>query len=653
MESGNVTAPGVFSEFLGQAAYAFSEVQPYLPMYLHLILSALFPIFTGAHSSLTRPSSAAKPPKKSKKEHGHDEEDDDDEESIQKMEGLSNSDAIMFPLLAGSTLAGLYFLIKWMGPALINKVLNWYFSAMAIFSVGKLLNDSFAVVESFCWPQYYADDGVIWKVNSSQRRAVEINHGSDHTNACSRSSPLPGILGRVSLPPSISSLLWFLRDLPSTKYSLCAHVAKIVSFKVKVTLRTIFSAALGLVVVLISNFVSKAWWLTNLQGFAFSYSALQLMSPTTFGTGSLILAALFFYDIYFVFFTPMMVTVATNLDVPIKLLFPRPPQEGETVRKLAMLGLGDIVLPGIMIGLALRFDLYMHYLKKQTKSSSPASAEITAEDQEKPTAGSTIRKEPYRSVTSHWGNSFWTSSWTGRSLLFAAPPPTKQASPTVRRALIPTFSKPYFYASIVGYVAGMCATLGVMQVFRHAQPALLYLVPGVLTSVWLTALLRGELKQMRDFSDASEEEPEDEKKRLEEEAAKKDDKTSKSDEKLPWWKDLLGFQAKDSNTKRTENKSTNNTEKGDGLTKPKSKGEDEKDNKQKSGDSASKESFSFSITRVPHSWQAKRKASSPPDSDDAAVVVDSKSDDNTPRWRGAKLVDGNKEERPGKRLRTS
>ena len=32
---------------------------------------------------------------------------------------------------------------------------------------------------------------------------------------------------------------------------------------------------------------------------------------------------LFFYDIFWVFFTPVMVTVAKSFDAPIKLLFPR------------------------------------------------------------------------------------------------------------------------------------------------------------------------------------------------------------------------------------------------------------------------------------------------------------------------------------------
>jgi minor histocompatibility antigen H13 len=55
---------------------------------------------------------------------------------------------------------------------------------------------------------------------------------------------------------------------------------------------------------------------------------------------------------------------------------------------------------------------------------------------------------------------------------------------------------------MIGYVIGMLATLGVMSVFQHAQPALLYLVPGVLISLWGTALLRGELTEMWEFSEA-------------------------------------------------------------------------------------------------------------------------------------------------------
>jgi minor histocompatibility antigen H13 len=62
-------------------------------------------------------------------------------------------------------------------------------------------------------------------------------------------------------------------------------------------------------------------------------------------------------------------------------------------------------------------------------------------------------------------------------------------------------------------------TLGVMMVWNHAQPALLYLVPGVLGSLWLTALARGELDLMWSYTeDIGEEEKSKDKKKSDKEA---------------------------------------------------------------------------------------------------------------------------------------
>jgi len=50
-----------------------------------------------------------------------------------------------------------------------------------------------------------------------------------------------------------------------------------------------------------------------------------------------------------------MVTVAKSFDAPIKLLFPKD-LWAETLQ-FSMLGLGDIVIPGVFIALLLRFDV--------------------------------------------------------------------------------------------------------------------------------------------------------------------------------------------------------------------------------------------------------------------------------------------------------
>lgn len=79
-------------------------------------------------------------------------------------------------------------------------------------------------------------------------------------------------------------------------------------------------------------------------------NAIQLLSLDSFKTGMILLSGLFFYDIFWVFYTPVMVSVAKSFDAPIKLLWPRDiiGYILNTLEKVnfTMLGLGDIVIPG-------------------------------------------------------------------------------------------------------------------------------------------------------------------------------------------------------------------------------------------------------------------------------------------------------------------
>jgi len=92
----------------------------------------------------------------------------------------------------------------------------------------------------------------------------------------------------------------------------------------------------------------------------------------SFRTGLILLGGLFLYDIWWVFGTNVvsllwiavwnnsnnvvqMVDVATNIDLPIKLLWPKS-QTFATNAGYTMLGLGDVVVPGLFIAMALRYD---------------------------------------------------------------------------------------------------------------------------------------------------------------------------------------------------------------------------------------------------------------------------------------------------------
>jgi len=163
---------------------------------------------------------------------------------------------------------------------------------------------------------------------------------------------------------------------------------------------------------------TKHWIANNIFGLAFSIQGVAMLSLGSYRVGCILLGGLFFYDIFWVFGTDVMVTVAKSFDAPIKLLFPK--QLFAETLEFSMLGLGDIVIPGVFIALLLRFDARRANNKK-------------------------------------------------------------------------VFSKLYFYTCYIGYFVGLLTTIGVMHVFKAAQPALLYLVPACIGSSFMLALIRGEL----------------------------------------------------------------------------------------------------------------------------------------------------------------
>lgn len=479
---------GYFLQAIGfWYGYYISEHKDFILMALHLLLSALFPIYTGAHASLTRPPSAAKPSHHKARSPGTatppDLEDDDllDEP---KMDGMRPTDAIWFPVMAGLTLTGLYYLIKWLeDPQLINKIMTWYFSSIGVFGVGNLAAHSLNVVSSFVFPSSWAGEGRIYTLNptlqtqgyNTKQEIAQLGpsdnmrkhvHFAEH-----KTNPFPGFLSTINFGKALTAELWTLRQLLTQRWIFRLHIHPLISTKSRIRLTDMLGLLVGMLVIGLYNILDKPWYMTNIIGFGFCYGTLQILSPTTFWTGTMVLAGLFVYDIVMVFYTPMMVTVATSLEVPIKLVLPGP--------RGGMLGLGDIVLPGLMMALALRFDLYLHFLR-QSKVLPGTGKDGTPKRQ---------LADYQTPATSYIGELWWTKS------LKAA------RSRALRDA---DFRKPYFHASIVGYVVGMATTMVILQVYNHAQPALLYLVPAVLGSLWGTALVRGEIGLMWRFTEGGE-----------------------------------------------------------------------------------------------------------------------------------------------------
>jgi len=207
---------------------------------------------------------------------------------------------------------------------------------------------------------------------------------------------------------------------------------------IEINLPGIISALLALFVGH-QYFTSKHWTLNNILGICFILQGISMFSIGSFKIAAILLIGLFFYDVFWVFGTPVMVTVAKKLDGPIKLLFPRSLEKNSEGKiNLSLLGLGDIVIPGFLVSFMLRFDA--------VRSRVPT---------------------PYSPMTS-------------------------------------SFPKPYFHTILISYLIGLATTLVMMTKFNAAQPALLYLVPACLGSVLICGALRGELKEVWEYS---EEEP--------------------------------------------------------------------------------------------------------------------------------------------------
>lgn len=63
------------------------------------------------------------------------------------------------------------------------------------------------------------------------------------------------------------------------------------------------------------------WLVNNLFGLAFAVNAIELIRLNTVSTAAILLGGLFVYDVFWVFGTEVMVSVAKNFEAPIKRTF--------------------------------------------------------------------------------------------------------------------------------------------------------------------------------------------------------------------------------------------------------------------------------------------------------------------------------------------
>lgn len=129
---------------------------------------------------------------------------------------------------------------------------------------------------------------------------------------------------------------------------------------------------------------SDNWIVMNFLAALVALFSIEITRFKTLTIASITLVAFFFYDIYFVFFTPIMLTVAKKVVIPVKIVWPREFYASSIwisysdTAKFALLGLGDIILPGIYIALVSRMEAQITVTKKLIVKPSLTRACIIA-----------------------------------------------------------------------------------------------------------------------------------------------------------------------------------------------------------------------------------------------------------------------------------
>merc|ERR1719427_1708477 len=173
-------------------------------------------------------------------------------------------DAMMFPLIASCALFGLYILFHIFGKEHINMLLTSYFFILGIFALAHMVSP------------------LLLKLIPSA---------------------VPMIPFHLKFTQGEGDDLEVVMDYNFNTHDLICLVA---------------SAGVG-----VWYLLKKHWIANDLLGMAFAVNGVELLHLNNVVTGCILLGGLFFYDIFWVFGTDVMVTVAKSFEAPIKLVFPQ------------------------------------------------------------------------------------------------------------------------------------------------------------------------------------------------------------------------------------------------------------------------------------------------------------------------------------------
>ncbi|CDJ49007.1 signal peptide peptidase domain-containing protein, putative [Eimeria brunetti] len=288
-------------------------------------------------------------------------------EKLNKGEAMNRTDAVLFPVFGSIALFSLYLAYKFLGTVWVNMLLTLYLTGVGLLALGETI---FAVAKPLSPPPLVDESWLAlrprgpflfirkWLSGPVEKNGMHPDHcqqqGQQQQGRKKQEQEEPQEQQqeqqqeRQEQQPPKLAVDWSFRFSPLW---IVSHLIALVI------------CALWL--------LTKHWALHNILAIAFCIQAIALVSVGSFGVASILLCGLFVYDVVWVFGTEVMVSVAKAFEGPAKLMFP----VHISPLQYSILGLGDVVIPGVLIAMCLRFDLCL-YLKQQSTAAQPPAVDI-------------------------------------------------------------------------------------------------------------------------------------------------------------------------------------------------------------------------------------------------------------------------------------
>ncbi|KAI5191574.1 minor histocompatibility antigen H13 [Nematocida sp. AWRm77] len=285
--------------------------------------------------------------------------------TAEKRESMSIDDAKMFPVFGSIALLGMFFALKYIPKDVLNRVFNVLFSITGVVSVYKALTMVYTEAVLYLLKKQDIPEGKPQAEKEGKEEAKpEKSEQSEHAST-PKSTEAPSSAG-ASKSAEAGAKSGEEKEKekggekekePKAKSHFMSEVKKSVA-EVKKAIRELSDELWRFPNVILFGFSvcinalyvkNKGVILGNILAASFAITGLQEIKPDSTHTVLLLLALLFVYDIFWVFCTPVMIGVAKGLDFPIKIVCPFRGMGA------SMIGLGDIVVPGLYLGVARDF----------------------------------------------------------------------------------------------------------------------------------------------------------------------------------------------------------------------------------------------------------------------------------------------------------